>query len=93
MKVVPYLLAFGLGAGGMYMSVRGANPEAADKGLENMVATGSGMSTGAGYVLGDTLRATGPVMAGAKDAVQSSGLGEMLSPDTIPPANQPDPEP
>lgn len=84
---------FALGAGVMYMSVRGADPEAADDGLSNMASTGSNMATAGGYVVGDVLRSTGPVIAGGKDALQSSGLGQMLTPETIPPASQPDPEP
>lgn len=84
---------FALGAGVMYMSVRGSDPEAADAGLTNMTSSGSGVAHATGYFAGDVLRSTGPVVAGAKDAVQSSGIGEMLSPDTVPPAQQPDPEP
>lgn len=84
---------FALGAGVMYMSVRGSDPEAADDGLSNMTQSGSNMASAGGYFAGDVLRATGPVVAGAKDAVQSSGIGEMLTPQTIPPASQPDPQP
>jgi hypothetical protein len=88
------IAVFALGAGVMYVSVRGSDPAAADRGLQNMTAGGSGVATAAGYVAGDALRATGPAIAGAKDAVQSSGIGEMLTPETtLPPAQQPDPEP
>lgn len=93
MKIAMPLIAFGLGVGCMYVSVRGADPEAADKGLQNMTAGGSGVVTGAGYVAGDALRATGPVLAGGRDALQESGIGQMLSPTSLPPAQQPDPEP
>lgn len=93
MAFVRTLGVFALGAGVMYMSVRGGDPEAADAGLSNMANSGSQIVTAGGYVAGDALRATGPVVAGAKDAVQSSGIGQMLTPDEVPAATQPDPEP
>lgn len=93
MPVMRTAAVFMLGVGVMYVSVRGADPEAADAGLQNMANGGSGVVTASGYVAGDALRATGPVIAGGRDALQSSGLGEMLTPDTIPAATQPDPVP
>jgi hypothetical protein len=73
--------------------VRAHSPEAADAATQDFASTGSQMFQMGGIIGGDALRAAGPVIAGGKDALQSSGLGQMLTPDTVPPASQPDPEP
>lgn len=84
---------FGLGIGVTLLSVRAHSPETADAVTSDMASTGGQMFQGAGYVAGEALRSTGPVMAGGKDALQQSGIGTMLTPDTIPAATQPDPAP
>lgn len=84
---------FALGAGVTLAVVRANNPEVADKTLSDMGSTGGQMANVAGFMGGEVLRSTGPVVAGGKDALQSSGLGEMLTPTTLPPASQPAPAP
>ena len=69
------------------------HPGSAVETVEPTVQAGAATAQGAGALTGQVLAATGPAVAGAKTAIETSGLGEMLTPNTIPPASQPDPEP
>jgi hypothetical protein len=93
MGVLRTIGVFGLGMGVTLAVVRANNPEVAEKTLSDIGSTTGQIASVGGYAGGEVLRSTGPVIAGAKAAAQQSGLGEMLSSDTVPPANQPNPEP
>lgn len=88
------LMVAGAGFSIALMVGEAKHPGSASETVQSTVNGVAPALSGAGFLAGDGLRATGPVIAGAKDAAQSSGLGQMLTPDTtIPAATQPDPVP
>lgn len=90
-----------LGVAGVGFAVALAVGEAGTPGSANktVAATVNGVAPvaqGAGVVTGEVFRSAGPAVAGAKDALQTSGLGGLLDPtSTVPgqvaPARQPAP--
>lgn len=88
------LMVAGAGFSIALMVGEARHPGSASETVESTVNGVAPAFSGAGVVAGEALRSTGPVIAGAKDAAQSSGIGQMLTPETtIPPASQPDPVP
>lgn len=72
-----------IGMGLAFWKAESYAPGVTQKSTQDAVHTGVPMVRGLGVMGGETLRATGPVMAGATDALQSSGLGSMLTTTTV----------
>jgi hypothetical protein len=84
------VVAFGLGVFVTLGQVRANNPEVADKTGTDLASSGAQVFGLGGSWGGSAIAATGGIMQGGKMALQSSGLGEALTPDTtIPAATQP----
>lgn len=85
--IVGGAICAGLGWGAFALRAEATHPGITrEVGTDTAKVGANTMSLG-GSLGGSALRATGPVIAGAKDAAQQSGIGTLLTPPPTAPSN------
>lgn len=91
-KIAAGCLCAGVGWFSFGMKAESIHPGITSDVNKDAVKSFGSTASASGYMVGSVARATGPAVAGGKDALQSSGLGQMLTPPTtaaagaVPPA-------